>query len=214
MRSSVSCRVVYRSLRKPLNSEPVDLSTTRSLNPETTHTRWSSPRPSTVTPGPRSPSPRRTNEWSWPAPSTSMRSQAYSSTRTSAPVAGRRGVEEVPAERDRVVLGRGDAVLLGVGEGGVLLGVRRQHVGLVAARVRVARSRRAATSRRSGRGSRAGRCRDRCGRPGSPPSRTGWLRARRPSLAPLHPLVSALRKLSTVIRKSVGLPDGAVKTFG
>ena len=39
MRSSVSCRVVYSSLRKPLNSEPVDLRTTRSLTPETTQAR-------------------------------------------------------------------------------------------------------------------------------------------------------------------------------
>ncbi len=83
MRSSASGSVVYSSTRKPVNSEPVDLSTTRSVSPETT---WA-PSEDRSTSVVRTSPPRRTNAWSWPAPSTGIRSQAYSSTRMRAPVA-------------------------------------------------------------------------------------------------------------------------------
>ena len=85
--SVVSLSVVYSSLRKPQNSEPVVLATTRSFRPETTQARRSSPRPSTVTTVVRVSPPLRTKEWSCGAPSTEIRSQKYSSNSILAPVA-------------------------------------------------------------------------------------------------------------------------------
>ena len=87
IRSVVSCRVVYSSLRKPQNSDPVVLATTRSFSPETTQARRSAPRPSTVTTVVRVSVPARTKECSCGAPSISMRSQKYSSISIRAPVA-------------------------------------------------------------------------------------------------------------------------------
>ena len=115
------------SLRNPLNSESVELSTTRSEIPDRT---TASSRP-TVTTQVRTAPPRRTNEWS------PIRSQPNSSTRTCA--SARRGarLQEPPTESKRVVLDRRDPVQLRVGEGGVLLGVRRQHRRLVTGDVRV-----------------------------------------------------------------------------
>ena len=50
IRSSVSARVVNSSTRKPLNSEPVDFSTTRSWSPETTWSRCGRRSPRTCAP--------------------------------------------------------------------------------------------------------------------------------------------------------------------
>ena len=44
-------------------------------------------------------------------------------------------VDEVPTEREGIVLDLADALLLGVGVAGLLLGVGRQHPGLVAGQV-------------------------------------------------------------------------------
>ena len=60
------CRVVYSSRRKPLNSEPVDLSTTRSGQPGTDARTASRGRASTT--AVRTSPPRRTKAWSWPHP--------------------------------------------------------------------------------------------------------------------------------------------------
>ena len=62
-----------------MKPDPVDLRMTRSCTPETTQTRRSPALSSVVTTVVRNSGPRRTNEWSCPRPSTSMRSQAYSS---------------------------------------------------------------------------------------------------------------------------------------
>jgi len=69
MRSSVYGSVVYSSCGKPWNSEPVDLSTTRSVRPAITHVSS----PSIVTTAVRISWPVRTNEWSCGRPSTGMR---------------------------------------------------------------------------------------------------------------------------------------------
>ncbi len=68
--------MVNPSTRKPANSEPVDLSTTRSRTPLTT---WL-PSASTTTSAVRTSGPVRRNPWSWSA----IRSQPNSSMRTSA----------------------------------------------------------------------------------------------------------------------------------
>jgi hypothetical protein len=118
---------VNSSLRNPLNSESVDLRTTRTCSPEIT---WVAFRP-TVTTQVRTSPPRLTNAC-WPS-----RLQAYCSTLHLRLVRGRARFEQPGAQRDRVVLDRGDAVQLGVGEGGVLLGVGGQHLALVTGRVRL-----------------------------------------------------------------------------
>ena len=132
MRSSASGSVVYSSRRKPLNSEPVDFRTTRSSTPAATSERSRV----TSTRAVRTSPPRRTKAWSWPCPSTSMRSHACSWTCDERTVRRRRRLEQPGAEGERVVLGRADAVLLRVGERGVLLRVGGQHVRLVAVGVR------------------------------------------------------------------------------
>ncbi len=110
-----------------MNSESVELSTTRSCTPLIT---CSSSRPTVMT-AVRTAPPRLTNEWS------PMRSHAYCSTRTCACVALGVTLEEPASESEAVVLGRLDAVQLGVGERRVLLRVGRQHLRLVARGVRV-----------------------------------------------------------------------------
>ena len=71
-------------MRKPWNSEPVDFSSTRSDSPDTTCVVPASAVTATV----RTSVPRRTNVWSWGAPSTDARSHACSSTVTRADVTG------------------------------------------------------------------------------------------------------------------------------
>ena len=65
-----------------MNSEPVDFSTVRSVRPDTTQACG----PSTVTTVVRVPPPAREKACPWSAPSTGIRSQAYSSMLTLAPV--------------------------------------------------------------------------------------------------------------------------------
>ncbi len=78
----VSASEVYRSRGNPQNSDPVDLSTTSPVSPETTHA-W---KPSMVTSVVRVPPPPREKACPCSAPSTVIRSQPYSSTLTFAPV--------------------------------------------------------------------------------------------------------------------------------
>ena len=61
-----------------------------------------------------------------------MRSQAYSSIPIRDAVAFGVSVQEMGAEGEPELLGRDDALLLGEGEGGVLLRVGGQHVALIA----------------------------------------------------------------------------------
>ena len=82
MRSLVSGSEVYRSRGKPQNSNPVDLSTTRSVRPETTQA-WS---PSMVTSVVLVPPPARVKACPCSAPSTAIRSQPYSWMLIFAPV--------------------------------------------------------------------------------------------------------------------------------
>ena len=88
--------------------------------------------PSTVMAAVRTSCPRRTKVWSCSAPSTIARSQAYSSISMRAPVDGLDVVDEVAGELEPVGLDRLDALLLGIGVGGLLLGVGGQHLRLVA----------------------------------------------------------------------------------
>ena len=127
----VSGRVVYSSVRKPRNSEPVDFSTVRSLSPAITVV----PSASAVTDAVRTSCPLRTHVWSCSTPSTRTRTHAYSWTSTRAPVTGSTSSTKCRASRVANASGEDDAVLLGVRERHVLLGVRGQHRRLVAVEV-------------------------------------------------------------------------------
>ena len=127
MRSVVSCRVVYSSLRKPRNSEPVGLGTTRSLMPETTQAL---PVGAAALDGHDggAASRRRCGRRSGRA---ARRRPRSGPRRTPRSRSGRRSafgvwLDEAVAEGQREFLDGGDAVLLGEREDGVLLGVGRQ----------------------------------------------------------------------------------------
>ena len=77
-------------------------STVPSRRPETTTV----PSSETSTRAVRTSPPRRTNAWSWPAPSTSIRSQACSSTDTVTPVATRSQTDEEADFGRRTPIGR------------------------------------------------------------------------------------------------------------
>ncbi|SLH60140.1 Uncharacterised protein [Mycobacteroides abscessus subsp. abscessus] len=94
IRSSVGASTVNSSRRKPANSDPVDLSSTRSRTPPTTQ----DPVPVTVTAAVRTSGPRRTQVWSCSPGPTRARSQANSSISTLAAWTGAMSRTKCPAK--------------------------------------------------------------------------------------------------------------------
>src|SRR4051794_15000996 len=130
MRSRVPARVVYRSRGKPQNSEPAVLRTTRSPIPARTWTSF----PSAVATGPHL-APGLAEGVvvlhapdGDPFPAVGLHHHAGAGD----PVVG---AGEVPGQAQAERFGRADAVPR-EGEDGVLLGVGRQHVAVVAGGVR------------------------------------------------------------------------------
>ena len=116
IRSSVSASVVNSSLRKPLNSESVELRRTSSWTPDST---WVSSRPTVTTQcAPRRRGVRTSGHRSGP-----RRTPRPAPGPQSPPVHASISRRPAPARSPR----SSDPVELGVGERGVLLGVGRQH---------------------------------------------------------------------------------------
>ena len=126
IRSSVSGRVVYWSSAKPWNSESVELSSTRSVSPDTTCVPPSSP---SVTAAVRTSGRSRAKEWS-PSAFPGVLLDGDPGPRTASCVS-----TKCRASSGRELLDVADAVLAGERVHGVLLGVGRQHRGVVAVEV-------------------------------------------------------------------------------